>query len=125
MLKNVLKCQCEGTSITLCLSSTRKCQLQTAYCHACNKLDSFNFMVFACSLSMNAGFALSLCFTYEVRTSSTILLAFPASSIRANRVLRQSFLFSSRCSNLSKSKHSFIVSSPNFKCQCSSPISSS
>ena len=57
-------------------------------------------MVLARNLSMNIGFALSLSLTYEARASSASLLAFPASSMSENKVLRQSFLFSSRCSNL-------------------------
>lgn len=63
------------------------------------------------NLSINCGFALSLSLTYEARASSTILFALPASSIRENRVLRQSFLFSSRCSNLKKKKKSKMLNS--------------
>ena len=59
-----------------------------------------NLMVLLRSLSMNAGFAFNLSLTYETRASSASLLAFSASSMRERRVLRQSFLFSSRCSNL-------------------------
>lgn len=67
-------------------------------------LDPRNLEALARNLSINAGFAFSLPLTYAARASSTISLAFLASSIRARRVLRQSFLFSSRCSNLQKKK---------------------
>lgn len=69
-----------------------------------------------CNLCMNAGLALSLSFMIETRASCTISSAFRASSIKAISVLRQSFLFSSRCSNLNQKyeehykegPHSFI-----------------
>lgn len=64
--------------------------------------DYCNFEVFLCNLSMNAGFAFSRSLTYEARAWSTKWRAFPASSIIERRVLRQSFLFSSRCSNLQR-----------------------
>lgn len=70
--------------------------------HAANELDPFILIILAFNLSMNCGLALSLSLTYEVRASSTSLLAFPASSIREKSVLRQSFLFSSLCSNLKR-----------------------
>lgn len=66
--------------------------------------DSSTLEVFLRNLSMNAGFALSLSLTYEARALSTSLPAFPASSMMERRVLRQSFLFSSRCSNLKKNR---------------------
>jgi len=57
-------------------------------------------VILECNLTMKAGLALSLFLQYETRASSANLVAFPASSMSAKRVLRQSFLFSSRCSNL-------------------------
>lgn len=67
------------------------------------------FMVFMRNLSMNAGLALSLSLTYETRASSASLFALPASSMRAKRVRRQSFLFSSRCSNLKMGENKFAI----------------
>lgn len=59
-------------------------------------------VIFPFNLPMKWALDLSLSFRYEVWASSTSFLAFPHSSIKAYSVLRQSFLFSSRCSNLMK-----------------------
>ena len=74
------------------------------------------FALLAFSLSIICGLALSRSLTYAFLVSSTKLSAFIASSIRAYRVLKQSFLFSSRCSNLCNRKKYYI----SFKTCCMS-----
>lgn len=72
----------------------------TKICQADKEVGSFVLIILACNLPIKCGFDLRRSFRYDVRASSTSLLAFPASSIKASSVLKQSFLFSSRCSNL-------------------------
>lgn len=74
------------------------CFMVTNLFYASRIVDGAFFLL--SNLCMNTGLALSLSFVKETRASCTISSAFRASSIKAIRVLRQSFLFSSRCSNL-------------------------
>lgn len=91
---NVLKMSCQTWKLIFSTGCWKSKSQAGTVLFPCNP------MVLLRSLSMNAGFALNLSLTYETRASSASLLAFPASSMRERRVLRQSFLFSSRCSNL-------------------------